>query len=199
MRRILGVAVALALFGAAGAFAVDLSIGADIPLGMTYWNHPDLDESINGFLYGGEVVLNAMFTPQFAGEFKIGLVFDSWTDDVAEWDYRDRYFNLVGLFKFYVNPTVFVGAGLEYSRFATSHIEDSFGNEVDVDRSDLEDAGVDEDIDPLFILAAAGVDLVVSPTLIVPLAVNVAYGILNIPDDVTRMHIYGTIGIRYLL
>ncbi len=200
MRRIAVVVLLLALVGSSALFAVDLSVGADVPLGMTYWKYED-EDSVNGFLFGGEVVVNAMFTPQFAGELKIGLVVDAYSEEDVlvlgdSFDFKDRFLSIVGLFKYYVNPTFFVGAGLEYDRFLKTDWEYSDGTEDSFDRDDLAD---DEDIDPLFIVAVAGVDLIAGPRLIVPIAFNFGYGVANIPDDVTRMHIYGTVGIRYLL
>ncbi len=202
MKRIIGIAVAVALFCAAGAFAVDVSIGFDIPLGMSYWDHPSLDDSINGFLYGGDVVLDVMFAPRIAGEFKIGLVVDSYNQKNFlvlgdDWDFNDRYLNVVGLLKFYVSPSFFLGAGLEYNYYRQTRAKENVSGFSDtMTRDDLTDT---TDIDPLFILATIGFDVAVSPVLSVPIAFNVAYGISNIPEDVTRAHIYGTIGIRYRL
>ena len=203
MRRTMLVLALVALLSAPALFAADISVGVDVPLGMTYWKDSAATDSVNGFLYGFEGVVNAMFTPQVAGEFKLGLVFDSYSQsDIFfvgdKWESVDRYLNFVGLFKFYVTPTAFIGAGLEYSYFLGGHTEEtaySLGS-ADVTRSDL---SPEDFMDAGFLLAAGGVDVIVSPTLVVPLAINLAYGVINMPTDVTRMHFYGTIGLRFLL
>jgi hypothetical protein len=199
MKRVFVVAMALALLCAAGVFAADLSIGAEVPLGMTYYDHPDLSDSVNGFGYGGRFVFDVKFTPQIAAEFKLGLVVDSYTfkDFGYDYDERDQYIDFVGLFKFYVSPTIFLGAGVEYFHFNHMDVDDNVsGLSFSIDRSDLTST---KDIDPVFVLVAAGVELAVAPSLSVPIAANFGYGVMNIPSKVTKMLIYGTIGIRYKL
>jgi hypothetical protein len=191
MKKALVLCAFVALLSAPSLFAADLSIGGDVALGMTSWDGGGT--TTTGVLPAVEFVVNAMFSPQVAGEFKLGLMWDLWEDSGI--NFTDKYVDFVGLFKFYVNPTVFVGAGFEYIYFLGSTWE-AGGDSIDWDRSDYDP---EDFYDAGFIVVAVGADLIVSPQLVVPLAANLGYGMINMPDSVTRMHIYATVGLRYLL
>jgi hypothetical protein len=195
MRRTLAVVALALVLAVPAAFAADVSLGVDGVIGTTFWETTGTD-SVSGLLYGFEGVVNVMFTPQVAGEFKIGYVVDKWNESSVDWDFWDKYISFVGLFKFYVNPTFFVGGGFEYIRLTGRTIEDSFGTSLDLKRSDL----TQEDFfDAGFFVLAAGIDLIASPRLVVPIAANFGYGVINMPDETTRWHFYGTVGLRFLL